>query len=142
MDDVALLDWQFRIAKMNLEQLEATVHEMVAPDERPFTLDGETRARLERQALIGNTEAILNRAPSGGGSVPGSGKSATTLDLRAYYEAKAAEAAEAFERADRAEVRAMCERRLAHMWHRQRLRYVSQLSPLKAFIAARETPSD
>ena len=50
----------------------------------------------------------------------------------------AAEDAEAQDRADRAEIRAMCERRLAHMRHREELRHVPETSPLKAFITAYE----
>ena len=138
MTEIELLEWQFKIAKMNRSELEATLRAMADPDAKPFSLhDPEAVARLARQSLIGSTEAMLNRAPSNAGSGPGGGKRTVTVDLHGYYEAKTAENVEAQDRADRAEVRAMCERRLAHMRYRDELRYVPGPPPLKAFIAAR-----
>lgn len=145
MDDIELLDWQFRIAKMGRSELEATVELMADPAEKPFSLhDPEAVARLARQSLIGSMEAMLNRAPSnvGSGSSKGGSKKTSTLDLSGYYAARDAEDAEARDRADRAEMRAVCEHRLAHMTHRGRLRYIPKPSPLKAFIDAHEMPSD
>ena len=128
MDEIELLEWQFKIAKMNRGQLEATVELMVDPASKPFSLhDPEAMARLERTALIANTEAMLNRPISGGGSSAGRSKKTSRIDLSGYYAALAVEGAEAQDRADRAEIRAMCERRLAHMRHRDRLRYVPDL---------------
>lgn len=139
MDDIELLDWQFRIAKMGRSELEVTLRAMADPDAKPFSLhDPEAVARLTRQSLIGSTEAMLNRVSSNVGSGPGGGKRTVTVDLHGYYEAKTAEDAEAQDRADRAEIRAMCERRLAHMRHREELRHVPETSPLKAFITAYE----
>ena len=140
MDELGLLDWQFRIAKMDRAQLEATVEQMADPASKPFSLsDPDAVARLERAAIIGNTEAMLSRSePSGGGSGKGRKKKTATLDLHAYYAALDAEDAEAQARADRAEVRAMCERRLAHIRYRARLRHVPKPSPLEAFITDRE----
>lgn len=139
MDDIELLDWQFRIAKMGRSELEVTLRAMADPDAKPFSLhDPEAVARLARQSLIGSTEAMLNRVPSNVGSGPGGGKRTVTVDLHGYYEAKTAEDAEAQDRADRAEIRAMCERRLAHMRHREELRHVPETSPLQAFITAYE----
>lgn len=135
MDDIELLDWQFRIAKMGRSELEVTLRAMADPDAKPFSLhDPEAVARLARQSLIGSTEAMLNRAPSNVGSGPGGGKRTVTVDLRGYYEAKTAEDAEAQDRADRAEIRAMCERRLAHMDARDRFRYSPAPSPLQSYI--------
>lgn len=137
MDDIELLDWQFRIAKMSRSELEATVELMADPAEKPFSLhDPEAVARLARQSLIGSTEAMLNRAPSNVGSGPGGGKRTVTVDLHGYYEAKTAEDAEAQDLADRAEIRAVCEHRLAHMRYREELRHVPKTSPLRAFITA------
>ncbi len=144
MDDVELLEWQFKIAKMDSIQLEATVREMTDPAAKPFSLhDPEAMARLERTSIIGNTEAMLNRPePSGGGNSEGRPRKTAKIDLSTYYAAVDAANAAAQDRADRAEVRAMCERRLVHMWHRERLRYAQKPSPLQAFIAAREAPND
>lgn len=143
MTDVELLDWQFRIAKMGRRQLEVIADAMADHESRTFSLDRDTMARLERTALIGNTEAMLNRVSTGGsGSSKGGSKKTSTLDLSGYYAARDAEDAEARDRADRAEIRAVCEHRLAHMTHRGRLRYVPKPSPLKAFIDAHEMPSD
>ena len=137
MTEIELLEWQFKIAKMNRSELEATLRAMADPDAKPFSLhDPEAVARLARQSLIGSTEAMLNRAPSNAGSGLGGGKRTVTVDLHGYYEAKTAENVEAQDRADRVEVRAMCERRLAHMRYRDELRYVPGPPPLKAFIAA------
>lgn len=131
MDDIELLDWQFRIAKMGRSELEVTLRAMADPDAKPFSLhDPEAVARLARQSLIGSTEAMLNRVPSNVGSGSGGGKRTVTVDLHGYYEAQ--------DRADRAEIRAMCERRLAHMRHREELRHVPETSPLKAFVTAYE----
>lgn len=72
MDDIELLDWQFRIAKMGRSELEVTLRAMADPDAKPFSLhDPEAVARLARQSLIGSTEAMLNRVPSNVGSGPG-----------------------------------------------------------------------
>ena len=88
MDDIELLDWQFRIAKMGRSELETTVELMADPAEKPFSLhDPEAVARLARQSLIESTEAMLNRAPSNVGSGPGGGKRTVTVDLHGYYEA-------------------------------------------------------
>lgn len=139
MTDVELLDWQFRIAKLGRRQLEVLADAVTDHGSRTFSLDRDTMARLERAALIVNTEAMLNRASAGGsGSSKGGSKKTSTLDLSGYYAARDAEDAEARDRADRAEVRAMCERRLAHMTHRGRLRYIPKPSPLKAFIGVHE----
>ena len=139
MTDVELLEWQFKIAKMDRGQLEATVEQMADPASKPFSLhDPEAMERLERAALIRNTEAMLNRPTSGGGSSAGRSKKTAKIDLSGYYAALDAEDAEAQDRADRAEIRVMCERRLAHMRHRDRLRYVPEPSPLKVFITSRD----
>ena len=56
MDDIELLDWQFRIAKMGRSELEVTLRAMADPDAKPFSLhDPEAVARLARQSLIGST---------------------------------------------------------------------------------------
>lgn len=140
MTEMELLNWQFKISKMSRARLEATVRAMADPAAKPFSLsDRDAVDRLERAAIIGNTEAMLNRPePSGGGSGKGRSRKAAKIDLSSYYAALDAADAEAQERADRAEIRAMCERRLSHMLRRERLRYVPKPSPLQAFMAARE----
>lgn len=140
MDDIELPDWQFRIAKMDRDELAAVLELMEDPESKPFSLsDRDAVGRLERATLIANTEAMLNRPVPPGGGRNGRGRTKTAkLDLSGYYAALNASEAEAQERIDRAEVRAMCERRLAHISRRDELRYVSKPSPLKAFIAAHE----
>lgn len=140
MTELELLDWQFAIAKMGRDELEAVLDAMADPAAKPFSLhDRDAVDRLKRATLIANTEAMLNRPTPPGGGRNGRGRTRTAkLDLSGYYAALNASEAEAQERIDRAEVRAMCERRLAHISRRDELRYVSKPSPLKAFIAAHE----
>ena len=140
MTELELLDWQFAIAKMGRDELEAVLDAMADPAAKPFSLhDRDAVDRLKRATLIANTEAMLNRPAPPGGGRNGRGRTRTAkLDLSGYYAALSASEAEAQECADRAEVRTMCERRLAHISRRDELRYVSKPSPLKAFIAARE----
>lgn len=138
MDDIELLDWRFRIAKMGRSELEATVELMADSAEKPFSVhDRDAMDRLERIALIYNIKAMLNRPLSAdSGSRKGKSKRTATVDLGAYYDALSVQDDEARERADRAEIRAMCEHRLSHMEHRDRLRYTAEPSPLKVFIEA------
>lgn len=136
MDDIELLDWQFRIAKMDRDELMATLDAMADPESKPFSLrDHDAVDRLKRAALIANTEAMLNRsAPSGSGR-NGRGRTRTAkVDLSGYYAALSASDAEAQERSDRAEIRAMAERRLAHMDARDRFEYNPAPSPLQSYI--------
>ena len=135
MDEIELLEWQFKIAKMDRAQLEATVEQMADPASKPFSLhDSEAMARLERAAIIANTEAMLNRPTSGGGSGAGRSKKTAKIDLSGYYAALAVEDAEARERSGRAEVRAMAEHRLMHMDARDQFRYNLAPSPLQSYI--------
>lgn len=135
MDEIELLEWQFRIAKMDRAQLESTVEQMADPASKPFSLhDPEAMARLERAVLIHNTEATLNRPVSPDRGAGKSRKKTATVDLHAYYAAIDAEDAEAQDRADRAEVRAMCVRRLVHMDARDDFNYAPAASPLRAYI--------
>lgn len=139
MDDIELLDWQFRIAKMDRDELMATLDAMADPESKPFSLrDHDAVDRLKRAALIANTEAMLNRpAPSGSGRT-GRGRTRTAkLDLSGYYAALSAAESEAQERADRAEVRAMVERRLAHMDARDGFEYNPTPSPLQSYMQER-----
>ncbi len=139
MDALELLDWQFRIAKMGRDELEAVLELMEDPESKTFSLrDRDAVDRLKRAALIANTEAMLNRVSSaGGGSRKGKPKRTATVDLRAYYDALNVQKDEAQERADRAEVRAMAELRLAHMDARDRFRYSPAPSPLQSYMQER-----
>lgn len=136
MTELELLDWQFAIAKMDRVELEVVLDVMSDPESKPFSLrDRDAVDRLKRAALIANTEAMLKRASSaGGGSRKGKPKRTATVDLRAYYDALNVQKDEAQERADRSEVRAMAERRLAHMDARDRFRYSPAPSPLQSYI--------
>ena len=58
-------------------------------------------------------------------------------DLRAYYDALNVQKDEAQERAGRAEVRAMAERRLAHMDARDGFEYNPTPSPLQSYMQER-----
>lgn len=140
MNELELLNWQFAIAKMDRDELGAVLDAMADPESKPFSLsDRDAVSRLERATLIANTEAMLNRPTPPGGGRNGRGRTRTAkVDLSGYYAAMSAAEDEAQERADRSEVRAMCEHRLAHISRRDELRYVSKPSPLKAFIAAHE----
>lgn len=136
MTELELLDWQFAIAKMGRDELEAVLDAMADPAAKPFSLhDRDAVDRLKRAALIANTEAMLNRsAPSGSGR-NGRGRTRTAkVDLSGYYAALSASDAEAQERSDRAEIRAMAERRLAHMDARDRFEYNPVPSPLQSYI--------
>ena len=139
MTELELLDWQFAIAKMGRDELEAVLDAMADPAAKPFSLhDHDAVDRLKRAALIANTEAMLNRASSaGGGSRKGKPKRTATVDLRAYYDALNVQKDEAQERADRAEVRTMAELRLAHMDARDRFRYSPAPSPLQSYMQER-----
>jgi hypothetical protein len=139
VDALELLDWQFRIAKMGRDELEAVLELMEDPESKTFSLrDRDAVDRLKRVALIANTEAMLNRASSaGGGSRKGKPKRTATVDLRAYYDALNVQKDEAQERADRAEVRAMAERRLAHMDARDGFEYNPTPSPLQSYMQER-----
>lgn len=136
MTDIELLSWQFKIAKMGRDELEAVLELMEDPESKPFSLrDRDAADRLKRATLIANTEAMLDRAQSsGGGSGRGKPKRTATVDLRAYCDALNVQKDEAQERADRAEVRAMAELRLAHMDARDRFRYSPAPSPLQSYI--------
>ena len=140
MTELELLNWQFAIAKMDRDELGAVLDAMADPESKPFSLsDRDAVSRLERATLIANTEAMLNRpAPSGSGCSDRGRTRMARVDLSGYYAALSASEAEAQERADRAEIRAMCERRIAHMRRWERLRYAPTPSPLESFIAARE----
>lgn len=139
MDALELLDWQFRIAKMGRDELEAVLELMEDPESKTFSLrDRDAVDRLKRVALIANTEAMLERVSSaGGGSRKGKPKRTATVDLRAYYDALNVQKDEAQERADRAEVRAMAERRLAHMDARDGFEYNPTPSPLQSYMQER-----
>lgn len=139
MDALELLDWQFRIAKMGRDELEAVLELMEDPESKTFSLrDRDAVDRLKRVALIANTEAMLNRVSSaGGGSRKGKPKRTATVDLRAYYDALNVQKDETQERADRAEVRAMAERRLAHMDARDGFEYNPTPSPLQSYMQER-----
>lgn len=139
MTELELLDWQFAIAKMDRVELEAVLDAMADPAAKPFSPhDRDAVDRLKRAALIANTEAMLNRVSSaGGGSRKGKPKRTATVDLRAYYDALNVQKDEAQERADRAEVRAMAELRLAHMDARDRFRYSPAPSPLQSYMQER-----
>lgn len=136
MDDIELLDWQFRIAKMGRDELMAVLDAMADPESKPFSLsDRDAVDRLERATLIANTEAMLNRPMPSGSGRSGRGRTRTArLDLSGYYAALSASEVEAQERADRAEVRAMTERRLMHMDARDTFRYSPVPSPLQSYI--------
>ena len=139
MTEIELLSWQIKIAKMDRGQLESTVQAMADPAAKPFSLhDPGAVDRLKRAALIANTEAMLNRpAPSGSGR-NGRGRTRTAkVDLGGYYAALSASDAEAQERADRAEIRAMAERRLAHMDARDGFEYNPTPSPLQSYMQER-----
>lgn len=139
MTELELLDWQFAIAKMGRDELEAVLDAMADPAAKPFSLhDHDAVDRLKRAALIANTEAMLNRSLSaGGGSRKGKPKRTATVDLRAYYDALNVQKDEAQERADRAEVRAMAELRLTHMDARDGFRYSPAPSPLQSYMQER-----
>lgn len=139
MDDIELLDWQFRIAKMDREELVAVLGLMEDPESKPFSLhDPDAVDRLKRATLIANTEAMLNRPTLSGNGRNGRGRTRTAkLDLSGYYAALSASEAEAQERADRAEVRAMAELRLAHMDARDGFRYNPAPSPLQSYMQER-----
>ena len=81
---------------------------------------------------------MLNRpAPSGSGR-NGRGRTRTAkVDLGGYYAALSASDAEAQERADRDEIRAMAERRLAHMDARDGFEYNPTPSPLQSYMQER-----
>lgn len=136
MTDIELLSWQFKIAKMDRGQLEATAQAMADPAAKPFSLrDPDAVDRLKRAALIANTESMLNRHASSGSGRSGRSRTRTAkVDLSGYYAALSASDAEAQERADRAEIRAMAERRLAHMDARDRFEYNPVPSPLQSYI--------
>ena len=136
MTELELLNWQFAIAKMGRDELMATLDAMADPDSKPFSLsDRDAVARLKRATLIANTEAMLNRPTPSGSGRSGRGRTRTAkLDLSGYYAALSASEAEAAERADRAEVRAMAERRLMHMDARDKFRYSPSSSPLQSYI--------
>lgn len=139
MTDIELLDWQFRIAKMGRDELAAVLELMEDTESKPFSLhDRDAVDRLKRAALIANTEAMLNRASSAGsGGRKGKPKRTATVDLGAYYDALNVQNAEARERADRTEVRAMAERRLAHMDARDGFEYNPTPSPLQSYMQER-----
>lgn len=139
MNDIELLDWQFRIAKMGRAELEAVLELMEDQESKPFSLrDRDAADRLKRAALIANTEAMLNRPTPSGNGRNGRGRTRTAkLDLSGYYAALSASEAEAQERADRAEVRAMAELRLAHMDARDGFRYSPVPSPLQSYMQER-----
>lgn len=139
MTELELLDWQFAIAKMGRDELEAVLDAMADPAAKPFSLhDHDAVDRLKRATLIANTEAMLNRSLSaGGGSRKGKPKRTATVDLRAYYDALNVQKDEAQERADRAEVRAMAELRLTHMDARDGFRYSPAPSPLQSYMQER-----
>lgn len=139
MTDIELLDWQFRIAKMGRDELAAVLELMEDTESKPFSLhDRDAVDRLKRAALIANTEAMLNRASSAGsGGRKGKPKRIATVDLGAYYDALNVQDAEARERADRTEVRAMAERRLAHMDARDGFEYSPTPSPLQSYMQER-----
>lgn len=139
MTDIELLDWQFRIAKMGRDELAAVLELMEDTESKPFSLhDRDAVDRLKRAALIANTEAMLNRASSAGsGGRKGKPKRTATVDLGAYYDALNVQDAEARERTDRTEVRAMAERRLAHMDARDGFEYNPTPSPLQSYMQER-----
>lgn len=136
MDALELLDWQFMIAKMGRDELVAVLKLMADPESKPFSLsDRDAVDRLERATLIANTEAMLNRPTPSGGGHNGRGRTRTAkVDLSGYYAALSVSETEAQERADRAEVRVMAERRLMHMDARDKFRYSPALSPLQSYI--------
>lgn len=136
MTELELLDWQFSIAKMDRDELEDVLDVMSDPESKPFSLsDRDAVDRLERAALIANTEAMLNRPEPSGGRRNGRGRTRTAkVDLSGYYAALSVAEAEAQERADRAEIRAMAECRLAHMDARDKFRYSPAPSPLQSYI--------
>lgn len=124
---------------MGRSELEATVELMADSAGKPFSVhDRDAMDRLERIALIYNTKAMLNRPPSAdSGSRKDESKRTATVDLGAYYDALSIQDAEAQERADRAEIRAMAERRLAHMDARDGFEYNPTPSPLQSYMQER-----
>lgn len=124
---------------MGRDELEAVLELMEDPESKTFSLrDRDAVDRLKRAALIANTEAMLNRASSAGsGGRKGKPKRTATVDLGAYYNALNVQDAEARERADRTEVRAMAERRLAHMDARDGFEYNPTPSPLQSYMQER-----
>lgn len=121
---------------MDRDELAAVLELMEDPELKPFSLsDRDAINRLERATLIANTEAMLNRPTPPGGGRNGRGRTRTAkVDLSGYYAALSDSEAEAQERADRAEVRTMAERRLAHMDARDKFRYSPAPSPLQSYI--------
>lgn len=141
MEELDLLKWQFRIAKMGREELEETIDELEAEEDRLDTMD-ERIAWAQRAAVIREVERVPTRQTRAGAGRGGSGYAApwetVTIDMGEYYAAVEVEQDRAREREARDEIRAMCERRLSHLDRREGLSYESEPSPLKSYIAELE----
>lgn len=137
MDELELLGWQFRIGRMGREELEGVLEGMDAEDRRRYGTLSAMLAQAKRAAVIGNVNSMTSRPASTGREHDGGRpQRKATIDLGEYYAAVEAEQADAKERAFRDEVRAMCERRLAHFELRDELAYTPVRSPLKSYIAS------
>ena len=134
MTDDELLLLKFKIMRMDRAALEKLVDEMADRTGDP-SLSLEYMDRLERQATIQNMETRLSALPSESTGEKASKKTAK-VDMSAYYAALDAEDAEAEERAERDEARALAQKRLDTMDYCERVEYHSpEKSPLEAYIA-------
>lgn len=137
MDELELLGWQFRIGRMGRDELEGVLADMDAEDRRRYGTLGAMCEQARRAAAISNVESMMARpAPTGDGWGDEGPRRTATIDLGEYYAAVEAEQADAREQARRDEVRAMCERRLAHFELRDDLAHPPSPSPLKSYIAS------
>lgn len=139
MDELELLGWQFRIGRMGREELEGVLEGMDAEDRRRYGTLAASLAQAKRAAVISNVNSMMSRpAPASTGREHDGDRPqrTATIDLGEYYAAVEVEQAEAKERAFRDEVRAMCERRLAHFELRDELAYTPASSPFKSYIAS------
>lgn len=139
MDELELLGWQFRIGRMSRAELEGVLADMDAEDRRRYGTLAAMSAQAKRAAVISNVNSMMSRpahAPAVGERDGDRPQRTATIDLGEYYAAVETEQAEAKERAERDEVRAMCERRLAHFDLRDELAYTPADSPLKSYIAS------
>ncbi len=137
MDELELLGWQFRIGRMGRDELEGVLADMDAEDRRRYGTLGAMCEQARRAAVISNVESMMSRpAPTGDGRGDKGQRRTATIDLGEYYAAVEEEQADAREQACRDEVRAMCERRLAHFELREELARPPSQSPLKSYIAS------
>ncbi len=137
-NELELLDWQFRIARMGRDELEGVVADLDAEEDRLSGM-GESLAHARRAAIISNVTSMMSRparAATGGDGKRGAGERETvSLDLSEYYAALETERKMRQAWETREAIRSMCERRLEHLDRRDALEYVPAESPLKAYIA-------